>query len=112
SQHLHNDSTKILKGERHETIKFICNSYFNKYEGEWDNLLDDDRFERVLQFDRLHCIPPLYETDPQEVKDLWTWTRKTFRTERESKKEKGDIEKLESEETYKDVLDGLSEDKQ
>jgi hypothetical protein len=112
SQYLHNDTTKIRKGERHETIKFICNSYFNKYENEWDNLTDDQRFDRVLEYDKIHCDTPLYETDPEEVKELWKWTQRTFRVERDSKKERRDNEKLKNEEIYKDVLEGLSEDKQ
>jgi hypothetical protein len=91
TKHLHDDETRIKEGGRHEVIKFICCSYFNKYEGEWDNLTDDQRFERVLGYDLMHCDPPLYETDPQEVRDLWSWNQKTFRVSRDNDKEKRDF---------------------
>lgn len=87
SAHLHDDGTRIRKGARHETIKFICCSYFNKYEGEWDNLTDDQRFERVLGYDKMHCEDPLFETDPIELEELWVWTKKTFRVDRDKAKE-------------------------
>jgi hypothetical protein len=112
TQHLHNDGTKISKGERHDTIRFICCSYFNKYEDEWDDLLDDNRFERVLGYDKMHCEPPLYETDPQEVVDLWTWTKKTFRVFRDKAKEERDYTRRRIEETYKNDVNGLNENKQ
>jgi hypothetical protein len=87
SAHLHDDGTRIKKGGRHETVKFICCSYFNKYSDEWDNLTDDQRFERVLGFDKMHCDDPLSETDPTELEELWSWTKKTFRVDRDKAKE-------------------------
>jgi len=85
--HLHNDSTRVKKGERHDVMKFICCSYFSKQTGEWSNLTDDQRFERVQEYDKKYCEPPLYETDPQEVRDLWNWARKTFGPSRDERKE-------------------------
>ena len=85
--HLHDGATRIKRGGRHEVIKFISCSYFTKYTGEWDNLTDDERFERVLGYDMMHCDPPLDETDPQEVRDLWNWARKTFRDSRDEQRE-------------------------
>ena len=54
--------------------------YFAKYADEWDNLTDDQRFGRVLGYDKIHCEPPLNESDPQEVLDIWDWTKKNFQT--------------------------------
>ena len=85
--HLHDDSTRIRKGGRHEVIKFICCSYFTKYADGWGNLTDDQRFERVLGYDKKYCEPPLYETDPQEVRDLWEWTKRTLSRCRDEQKE-------------------------
>jgi hypothetical protein len=31
----------------------------------------------------MHCEPPLNDTDPQEVLDIWDWTKKTFRRSRD-----------------------------
>ncbi|HYA83200.1 MAG TPA: hypothetical protein VEH06_07095 [Candidatus Bathyarchaeia archaeon] len=91
--HLHDGGTKIKKGGRHEVIKFISCSYFTKYADEWNNLTYDQRFERVLGYDKFHCEPPLNDTDPQEVLDIWDWTKKTFRRSRDKQKEAGEGEK-------------------
>src|SRR5262249_47525418 len=50
--HLHDDSTRIKKGERHEVLKFICCSSVKKYAGDWHALPDDQRFGRVLGYDK------------------------------------------------------------
>ena len=47
-----------------------------KYADEWDNITDDQRSERVLGYDKIHCEPPLNDTDPQEVLDIWNSTKK------------------------------------
>ena len=109
--HLHDGGTKIKKGGRHEVIKFISCSYFTKYADEWNNLTDDQRFERILGYDKMHCEPPLNDTDPQEVLDIWDWTKKTFRRSRDKQKEDREDEKRATEERYGEDLKGLSEEK-
>lgn len=109
--HLHDDGTRIKEGGRHEVIKFISCSYFTKYADEWDDLTDDKRFERVLGYDKKHCEPPLNNTDPQEVLDIWNWTKRTFRRSRDNQKEAREDEKRRTEEKYKEDLEGLSEEK-
>ena len=78
--HLHNGATRIKRGGRHEVIKFISCSYFTKYTGEWEKLTDDQRFESVLGFDKIHCEPPLNDTDPHDGSRR---TKKTFRRSRD-----------------------------
>jgi hypothetical protein len=109
--YLHDDATRIKKGGRHEVIKFISCSYFTKYADEWDKLTDDQRFERVLEYDKMHCEPPLNDTDPQEVLDIWDWTKKTLRRSRDDQKEAREDEKRVTEERYREDLKGLSEEK-
>ena len=108
---LHDDRTRIKKGGRHEVIKFISCSYFMKYADEWDKLTDDQRFERVLEYDKMHCEPPLNDTDPQEVLDIWDWTKKTLRRSRDDQKEAREDEKRATEEKYGEDLKWLSEEK-
>jgi hypothetical protein len=102
--HLHDENTVIKEGERHDTIKFICCSYFGRFTGEWDNLTHDQRFERVLGYDKKYCKPPLNDTDPQEVLDLWNWTVKTFRRQRD---QRGKLEKMKEERPKKDIKKNL-----
>jgi hypothetical protein len=59
----------------------------------------------------MHCEPPLNDTDPQEVLDIWDWTKKTFRRSRDKQKEAREEEKRATEERYGEDLKGLSEEK-
>jgi hypothetical protein len=109
--HLHDGATRIKRGGRHEVIKFISCSYFTKYADEWEKLTDDQRFGRVLGYDRMHCEPPLNDTDPQEVLDIWDWTKKALRRSRDEQKEAREDEKRATGEKYREDLKGLSEEK-
>ena len=110
--HLHDTGTRIGIGGRHEAIKFICTSYFFKYTLDFTELTDDERFERVLEYDKIHCFPSLYDTDPQEVLDLWNWIKKTFRQKREHDREVREEEKNREKEKARQQASSATEYKQ
>ena len=110
--HLHDDRTRIKEGGRHEVIKFICMSYFFKYTSDFSDLTDDQRFERVLGYDKQHCNPPLYQTDPQEVLDLWQWVIDKNRRKRDQEHESREEEKRRAKEEAREQSSGATEYKQ
>ncbi len=110
--HLHDDGSRIKKGGRHEVIKFICMSYFFKHTLDFSDLTDDQRFERMLGYDKIHCDPPLYETDPQEVLDLWKWTIDNNRRKRDLEREAREEEKRKAREGARQQSSGATEYKQ
>ncbi|HET7345610.1 MAG TPA: hypothetical protein VFJ05_07035 [Nitrososphaeraceae archaeon] len=106
-------TTVINKGERHQVIKDRAISYFNKYQGEWKDLADDERLARLIEYDKLHCKPvSLYEESPREFTDIWEWVKRTFTGIRQEERDKREDVDRRVKEKYKEALDGVSEDKQ
>jgi hypothetical protein len=51
-KYLELDTTILHEGERHNAILVMANSYFFRYSGEWANLTDGQRFEKLIEYIR------------------------------------------------------------
>lgn len=79
------DDLYTILGEgagRHDATKFKVCSYYWKYEREWLNLSDDERFERAWQWHLAHCKPP---RSRQEFDHICEWVKKNHRAKRDAK---------------------------
>ncbi|MGC1131366.1 MAG: hypothetical protein WA941_00980 [Nitrososphaeraceae archaeon] len=65
---------------RHDATKFKIIRYYWKYENEWLDLTDDQRFERAWQWHIDHCKPP---RPRHEFNKICEWTREKFRAKRD-----------------------------
>jgi hypothetical protein len=86
-RYLEDPNTKLV-GEhsgRHNAIVDLSASYFNRFTNGWKDLTDDQRHERLQQWNEQHCTIPLPQ---RELDDIWMWTVKTFRKKRDEQREK------------------------
>jgi putative DNA primase/helicase len=78
------DEPDTILGEgagRHDATKFKVCSYYWKYEGEWLNLSDDERFERVWQWHLRHCKP---HRSRQEFDAICKWVISNHKEKRDA----------------------------
>jgi hypothetical protein len=87
-KYLELDSTILDEGERHNGILVMANSYFFRYSGEWANLTDEQRFDKLIEYDKKHCRPSLYETSVTEFKQIWRDIERKFTGERQERRDK------------------------
>lgn len=82
---LETSSTKIKEHQgRHDAIKTLGCSYFYRYYNGWKDLTDDQRFDRLCQWNQQHCMPPLPE---KEFNEIWKWILLTHRKNRDKEHE-------------------------
>jgi hypothetical protein len=72
------DGAILHEGERHNTILVMANSYFFRYSGEWSNLTDDQRFDKLIEYDKKHCSPSLFDTSETELREIWNNIKHKF----------------------------------
>jgi hypothetical protein len=70
---------------RHDAIKTIDCSYYFKHKDGWLEFEDDQRREKLQEWNNHHCIPPLPQ---KEFDELWKWIVNTHRTTRDQEHEK------------------------
>ncbi len=87
-KYLELDRTIIHEGERHNAILVMANSYFFRYTGEWANLTDVQRFNKLIEFDKKKCRPSLYETSETEFKQVWSDIKHKYTGERQERRDK------------------------
>jgi len=63
-------STIIEEGSRHDANKILGCSYYYRYRDGWKDLTDDQRYDRLQEWNLKHCMPPLQE---KEFNDIWKW---------------------------------------
>ncbi|PWU81763.1 MAG: hypothetical protein DLM72_05355 [Candidatus Nitrosopolaris wilkensis] len=108
---LERDDTVIQTGSRHNTLTHIVVSYFFRWGHGWEEFTDEQRYERVLEFDRKHCVPPLQETNRRELESLWDWVKKTYTGKRQEEQDQREDEKKKNEEAYTQGDGGYSKHK-
>jgi hypothetical protein len=78
---LERPDTIIRDGEgRHIAVKTLGCSYYYRYKDEWKDLTDDQRHDRLKEWNLQHCESPLPEA---EFSEIWKWIVKTHRKTRD-----------------------------
>jgi hypothetical protein len=79
---LEDPTTRIKEHEgRHDAIKTLGCSYYCRYNNGWKDLTDDQRYDKLQQWNQQHCIPPLPE---KEFNDIWRWIIDRHRKQRDN----------------------------
>jgi hypothetical protein len=74
---LEDSETRIKEGQgRHDAIKTLGCSYYYRYNNGWKDLTDDQRRDKLQEWNLQHCIPPLPD---KEFGEIWKWIRSTHR---------------------------------
>ena len=89
-QWLEDPNTTIEEGNRHDANKILGCSYYYRYRDGWKDLTDDQRHDRLQQWNEQHCIPPLPE---KEFNDIWKWIVDCHRKRRDEQHERLDDER-------------------
>ena len=109
---LERDDTVIKIGSRHNVLTHIMVSYFFRWGyDKWNELTDEQRYQRVLEYDRKHCVPPLSKTDPEEVESLWEWIKKNCTGKRQQERDQREDDKKKDEKSYTHQNDSHSKHK-
>jgi hypothetical protein len=76
------DLNTIIKEHegRHDAIKTLGCSYYYRYKDGWKDLTDDQRYDRLQEWNLKHCVPPLPE---KEFDDIWKWIIEHHRKQRD-----------------------------
>jgi hypothetical protein len=61
--YLEDPATIIKQGERHDANKTLGCSYYRRYSNGWRDLTDDQRHDRLQEWNLQHCDPPLPEEE-------------------------------------------------
>jgi hypothetical protein len=102
---LEDPNTIIKEGSRHDAIKILGCSYYYRYNNGWKDLTDDQRHNRLQQWNQQHCLPPLSE---KEFNGIWKWIMDRHRKQRDEQHETLEDERrkaAEQEENYDLKLD-------
>jgi len=79
-----NNWKSIGVGEgRHNALVTLGTSYFYRYSGEWKELTDDQRYEKLLERNSQFTVPK----EEKEVESIWDWIIKTHRVNRDRQRE-------------------------
>ncbi|MFL6425271.1 MAG: hypothetical protein ACJ71R_17005, partial [Nitrososphaeraceae archaeon] len=73
-------STIIKEGGRHDGIKTLGCSYYYRYNNGWKDLTDDQKHDKLQEWNLQHCIPPSQE--------IWKWIVSTHRKSKDAEHEK------------------------
>ena len=77
---LEDPNTSIGEGSRHDAVKILGCSYFYRYKDGWKELTDDQRHNKLQEWNQRHCIPLLPD---DELGEIWKWIVKTHRKTRD-----------------------------
>jgi hypothetical protein len=81
---LEDPNTIVGEGSRHDAVKILGCSYYYRYNG-WKDLTDDQRHDKLEEWNRQHCNPPLPD---KEFEDIWKWIVSTHRRSRDEEHQK------------------------
>lgn len=97
----------------HEIDSVLACSYYYRYNGDWEDLTDEDRYQRLLDWNSKIGDPKPEE----EIADIWNWViehheesreklRKQYqrKSERKQKREEEDKEENQKQSDYVDAL--------
>jgi hypothetical protein len=84
---LEDPNTIIYEGQghgRHNAVRTVGCSYYFRYKDGWIDFSDDQRREKLQQWNEQHCRPPLPE---KEFDGIWKWIVNTKRKTRDQEHE-------------------------
>jgi hypothetical protein len=82
---LEDPNTIITEGSRHDAVKILGCSYYYRYRDGWKDLTDDQRHDKLQEWNLQHCNPPLPDS---EFDEIWKWIVSTHRKSRDAEHEK------------------------
>ncbi len=106
-EYLEKADTILSAGQRHFGLKALACSWFNRLYDSISELTDDQKLQRLLDYNQTQCNPPKPEA---EIMDIWVWVISTFTESRKRKieellKEAG--AKVDKKKEKKKVKEGL-----
>jgi putative DNA primase/helicase len=104
---LEKPDTILEAGQRHYGLKALACSWFNRLYGSISQLTDEQRLQRLFEYNQKQCNPPKPE---QEIVGIWDWVQKTFTDSRKKKLDELLQEakaKLEKKKNKKKIKEGL-----
>jgi Bifunctional DNA primase/polymerase, N-terminal len=101
-EYLNTEGTILRAGERHPGTVANANSMFFKYLGEWKDMSDDDRFNRLVSWHNKVCDPPLFQERGREneVREIWDSIKQKFTGKRQEERDKREDEEHNSTYAY------------
>ncbi|MPZ06619.1 MAG: hypothetical protein GEU26_09425 [Nitrososphaeraceae archaeon] len=93
---------------RHDATKFKIIRYYWKYDGEWLNLSDEQRFERAWEWHLAHCNPP---RSRHEFDSMCKWAIEKFRVKRDELHERVRAERQDNGQKAADKENEQSQDR-
>lgn len=105
--YLERPTTILTAGQRHYGLKALACSWFNRIYGEISELEDNQKLERLFEYNKQQCSPPKTE---QEILEIWDWVQKTFTERRKKNLEeliKDAVDEPEKKKNKKKVKEGL-----
>jgi hypothetical protein len=64
---LEDPSTTIKEGGRHDAVKILGCSYFYRYKDGWKDFTNDQRHDKLQEWNQQRCIPPLPNKEFDEI---------------------------------------------
>ena len=98
---LEKPDTVVGEGGRHPAVKILGCSYYYRYSYGWKDLTDDQRHDKLREWNQQHCNPPLPD---KEFEGIWKWIVSTRRKSRDAEHKKlRDLEAKAAEERITDA---------
>ena len=85
-KYLEQPDTVLEEGRRHNSLIEIASSFYFRWHGEWGKMTDEQRYAKLIEYDKAHCKPPLRDTDPDELDRIWEDTIKYGKDRRDEEK--------------------------
>ena len=88
-EYLNAEGTILRAGERHPGTIANGTSMFFKHKGEWRDLSDPQRFEKLVAWHKRVCDPPLFDVPDREneVQEIWDDICKKYTGKRQQERD-------------------------
>jgi hypothetical protein len=93
--YLNAEGTILRAGERHPGTVTNGTSMFFKYLNGWQDLSDDERFTKLVEWHNKHCQPSLFEEHGREdeVQEIWNSIKQKYTGQRQEERDGREVDK-------------------
>jgi hypothetical protein len=93
--YLNAEGTILRAGERHPGTVINGTSMFFKYLNGWQDLSDDERFTKLVEWHNKHCKPTLFEEHGRagEIEKIWEDIKKKFTGQCQEERDGREVDK-------------------